>query len=62
MSPRGFAKRIARAERAAPRPTPPDTPELRAAWCRENGLPEDTVLIGWPGPFVICLPAIDEPC
>lgn len=49
--------RLARLERNAPRPTPLNTPEARLAYCREHGLPEDTVLVGWPGPFVICLPA-----
>lgn len=49
--------RLARLERTAPLPARLDTAEARLAYCRENGLPEDTVLVGWPGPFVICLPA-----
>lgn len=51
--------RLSRLEQAAPRPRS-DTPEARAAYCRANGLSEDTVLVGFPGPFVICLRA-EEP-
>ena len=52
--------RLARLELVAPKPRM-DTPEARRAYWRENGLPEDSVVLGLGESMIIVQPPVDEP-
>ncbi|MBS2031969.1 MAG: hypothetical protein JST54_28990 [Deltaproteobacteria bacterium] len=55
-----MSNRLALLEKAVPKPRV-DTPEARRAYCRDNGLPEDWVVLGLGSKMVIVLPPLDGP-